>query len=392
MNASLSDSEIDRVSELVGDIYDCAIDPGRWPRTLQGIRDLLICANAVLYVFDTEKLSYRMKTLVGVDAEWASRMHDYEADIGAIYNYLGNLMTRPLDDYFVLRHDLPDGILLSNPYFREWAQPQGISDLIQATLMREPARMALLAMGRFDRDGRISTRELRLMDLLAPHLRRAVKISDIIDMKAIEAATLSATLDAISAPVFIVAADRTVLYANHAAHAQLEHEAALRLGDGRLHASDPALTARLVASLQPDAMRGGGIDVQGVVLSGRDGTPVIAHILPLSLAPLGGRLLPDAAAAILLAPSDQSNGRALAAVSEAFGLTPAETRVLERLLAGANIAEASKSLGIVPATTKTHLSRVLSKTGARRQADLLAMVNSLTSVPLGNAPRDTAKP
>jgi hypothetical protein len=173
MNASLSDSEIEGVSELIGDIYDCAIDPGFWPETLERIRDLFTCANATLYVLDTEKMSYRVNVLVGVSPEWERRMLDYEADMTAIYNYLGNLPTRPLGDYFVLRRDIPDDLLFSNRYFLEWARPQGISDLVQATLMREPKRLAFFAMGRYERDGLVAARELRLMDLLTPHLRRA---------------------------------------------------------------------------------------------------------------------------------------------------------------------------------------------------------------------------
>lgn len=387
MNASLSDSEVERVSELIGDIYDCAIDPGLWPETLARIHDLIVCANAVLYVYDTEKLSYRMHSIVGVSAQWERRMYDFDADIAAIYNYLGNLPTRPLDDYFVLRRDIADDFLFSNRYFLEWAQPQGISDLIQATLMREPKRLGLFAMGRYERDGRIAGRELRLMDLLAPHMRRAVKISDIIDMKTIEAATFGATLDGIATPVFIVAEDRTVLHANPAADLLLAQSSVLGVTDGRLHAANPATTEKLLAGIdrkQPDDRQA---DSAGVVVSRGGEALTIAHVLPLQAGSARRRLLPDAAAAVLVTSTALPYDPGLSAVAEAFGLTPAETRVLAHIAKGANIAETSSSLGTVEATTKTHLARILSKTGAKRQTDLLALVNRLTSIPLGSDPR-----
>jgi DNA-binding CsgD family transcriptional regulator len=57
-------------------------------------------------------------------------------------------------------------------------------------------------------------------------------------------------------------------------------------------------------------------------------------------------------------------------VAAAYGLTPAETRLLESLLAGRNFAETATSLGIALTTAKTHLDRIFQKTGVRRQAEL----------------------
>lgn len=381
MEATLSDLEVEQASRLIGDIYDCAIDPGRWPETLQSVQDLLTCANAVLYLYDGDKLSYRLKAVVGVDAEWERRMFDYDADIASIYNYLGNAMIRPFEDYFVLRRDLPDEFLFANRYFTEWAGPQGISDLIQATLMREPGRLALLAMGRFERDGRISRRELMLMDLLAPHMRRALKISDVIDMKTIEASTL----DEITTPLFVVAADRRLLHANPAARELLATSSALGLGsDGRIRAADPHTTERLLAGIQPGRWESGAGGSGGIILSGTEETLAIAHVLPLAVGPAGERLRLNAAAAILVTSMQSPSGLRLTVIAETFGLTPAETRVLEHLCRGMSISETSKSLGIAHPTTKTHLARILSKTGTRRQAELLAVVNRLTTIPLAS--------
>ncbi|MCI5073658.1 helix-turn-helix transcriptional regulator [Oricola sp.] len=56
------------------------------------------------------------------------------------------------------------------------------------------------------------------------------------------------------------------------------------------------------------------------------------------------------------------------------GLTPAETRLVESLLAGASVAEHAESLGISNNTARVHMQRVLEKTGARRQAELVRML------------------
>jgi DNA-binding CsgD family transcriptional regulator len=57
---------------------------------------------------------------------------------------------------------------------------------------------------------------------------------------------------------------------------------------------------------------------------------------------------------------------------------------LEHLAGGATVAETAQDLGISLNTAKTHLARIFSKTGAARQADLIALVNRL--VPPINRP------
>ena len=39
--------------ELVGPIYDCAINPDLWPQTLRQIADALDCQNGQIYLIDT---------------------------------------------------------------------------------------------------------------------------------------------------------------------------------------------------------------------------------------------------------------------------------------------------------------------------------------------------
>lgn len=54
-----------------------------------------------------------------------------------------------------------------------------------------------------------------------------------------------------------------------------------------------------------------------------------------------------------------------------FLFTRAETKVLRKLLGGSSVKEAARELGLQEATARNHLARMLSKSGARGQADLL---------------------
>lgn len=57
-----------------------------------------------------------------------------------------------------------------------------------------------------------------------------------------------------------------------------------------------------------------------------------------------------------------------------FGLTPAEARIAAGLASGLSTTEMARRFGIQPNTVRAHLKRVLSKCGARRQTELVAML------------------
>src|SRR5262249_32642551 len=113
-----------------------------------------------------------------------------------------------------------------------------------------------------------------------------------------------------------------------------------------------------------------------IVLTAPGEPPVVAHVLPLTGSELRTRLEPAAVAAVFIgaAPDEQHAAHTVAA---AFGLTPAETRVLASLLAGRTLAETAADLGIAPSTAKSHLENIFSKTGATRQADLMRLGTGL---------------
>ena len=66
-----------------------------------------------------------------------------------------------------------------------------------------------------------------------------------------------------------------------------------------------------------------------------------------------------------------------AVLCEAFGLTRAEAGVAARAANGEGVPALAASLGISPGTARLHLHRVFEKTGARRQAELAAVLGRL---------------
>jgi DNA-binding CsgD family transcriptional regulator len=73
-------------------------------------------------------------------------------------------------------------------------------------------------------------------------------------------------------------------------------------------------------------------------------------------------------------PMEEARMPQMAFLKNRFGLTPAEVRLVLRLVSGDSLRSAAKALGIQYETVRTHLKSVFQKTGTRRQAELVIVV------------------
>jgi DNA-binding CsgD family transcriptional regulator/PAS domain-containing protein len=379
MSGDILSADMERLSDLIGAIYDCVLDPGRWEATLDEIRRLLDCANCMLSVVDLRTGALRIQKMIGIDPAWAARIPDYAPDLVRLYLQVPDFHTRPIDHPFSPWRDVGGAALRTCRYYQEWAKPQGLIDAIGVHLIRSPDRMAELGLGRAERAGIIGEREHHLLRLLAPHLRRALTISDLIDMKSLEAEGLAGALDALTVGILLVGEDGVILHANRTAARMLDRRTPIAAAQGRLRANDRHATDRLrravaLAAGDEPQIAAAGI---GIALRGSTGEVATAHVLPLGSGEVRTRLLPRAVAAVFIASGLQLPFGRLEAVAEAFGLTPAETRLLDRLIRGESIADAAAAMNVAVTTAKTHRSRLLSKTGMRRQTGLISLVHRL---------------
>jgi DNA-binding CsgD family transcriptional regulator/PAS domain-containing protein len=374
MNAA-ERAEAERIFEFIGAIYDCAIDPARWDATLDDLRRYLECANVVLAAADLTTGEIRLQKALGIDPHWLARVPEVSADLIALYHTVPGFADWPIDEPMCPSRHGDMRLVQANRYYRDWARPQGLIEAVAVFLMRSREWTAEIGFGRHESAGWVTDREIRILRLLAPHLRRAVAISDLIDMKSIESESLGHALDALSVAIVLVDGKGKIVHANAAASRMFERGSPIESVRGTLRAVDATAWERLrhmIAEDQAPTDR-----AMGVALRGVDGGVATAHVLPLALGTHRGRLFPAARAAIFIATRLKLPFDRLQAVADAFGLTPAETRLLERMMQGDTLAEAAAAMNVAMTTVRTHRSRLLAKTGVQRQASLVALAHQL---------------
>jgi len=362
--------------EVVGMVYDCALDPDRWSDALERIAGALCFRNASLSLLDLRAGTMPLSITSGIEEPWLSRMGDYAAEIMEQWGGFERLQSYPLEEPVVLTWINPEAASERNRYYVEWSRPQKLIDVLAIGLTRDTQMFGTLGLGRHESAGPVRQREVDAARLLAPHLQRAVTISRLLDLRRVTATSFEGILQRLSTPVFIASADCRVQWLNPAAEDLVGAGEALTLRDGRLTLRGQAAQGALARAVGrfagvARAGAGGGCDVP---IQTEDGRALSLYVLPLGTAAPGSA---GGLTAILAGPPRQQRDPC-ETVGSLFGLTPSERRVLSCLADGGSIPEIAARLGIGRATVRTHMLRIFDKTGVHRQTELVALLGALT--------------
>jgi DNA-binding CsgD family transcriptional regulator len=367
-------TDTEQFFRLVGILYDAALDAVLWPDALTCIAAFVGGSAAGLNVRDVARRTGKVHYEVGTDPAYAQLYFDKYIKLdpmSATYFILGvgevtsNSLLMPHSEFVETR------------FYKEWVQPQGWIDNIVVTLEKSKAIHAEHVVFRSERDGIADEPARQRMRLVAPHMRRAVLIGDVIDLKTAEATTFADTLDDLSAGMFLVDDSGRIVHANASAHAMLAAGDFLRAAAGRLAASDGPTDQALREIFAAAGTGDAAVGIRGVAvpLSSREGECYIAHVLPLTS---GARRRAGAnyaaVAALFVHKAALETPSQPEVIARAFGLTPSELRVLLGIVEVGGVSETAVALGIAEATVKTHLHHLFAKTGTSRQAELVKLV------------------
>jgi DNA-binding CsgD family transcriptional regulator/PAS domain-containing protein len=368
-----------QVSDLVGAVYDTVLDQALWEGVIERVAHFVRGTGAALFSKNVANQDGSAHYVTGIDPHYTQLYFDKYVTLDPAS---GGHFLAEIDQPVAVADLMSQAEFLETRFYREWVQPQGLVDFVSAVLDKSATSAAMFGVFRSERDGIVDDEARRRMRLIVPHIRRAVLIGRMFDLKAAAAATFADTLDGLTVGMCLVDAGGRIVHANAAGYAIIGSGDVLRSVGGRLVAHDPQVDKTLreifAAADQGDAALGTmGI---AVPLIGKDDERYVAHVLPLTSGARrrAGRTYTAAAAlfvrkAALVVPS------AFEVIGKTFKLTPTELRVLLAIVEVGAVPEVAAALGVAATTVKTHLGRLFAKTGATRQADLVKLVAGYAS-------------
>jgi DNA-binding CsgD family transcriptional regulator/PAS domain-containing protein len=356
-------------SALIGGIHDCALDPERWPRVLGRIVGAVEAAVGMVAVHDLV-LNRPVRTFAYGMPAAATRL--YEARYGT-RNPIAMVLARKHDEGRVdtIGTLVEADVWRRSPIYRKFVRPLGLGSV---AALRSARRGVWLGALRRASQPAFGPAESRLFHLLSPHVVRAMRLSDILELRAVETERLAAVLDGLATAVWVVDDHAQVLHANASAEALGRRDGLLRVARDRLTAAAPAEASLLATAIREAATANfaGGTTPASIALGdGATGDGLIVTVLPLRGA------VPARAAAVIVQDPAAAPRTPLGAFGALHGLTPAEIRCLGEIALGRNVPEAAAALGIAQTTARSHLNAIFRKTGTTSQAELARLLASV---------------
>lgn len=354
---------------LIGDIYECVLDPSGWTEVLGRV-----CAEVggragwiAVHFPDRVASTYQIET--GTDPDWQRRLRESYV---ASSPFIGMTHYVRAGDVLSVSDVIDYDEFTAGRFYREWASPQGWPDLIFAVLAREPDRFSFLGVCLPER---ATAAHKSRAALFLPHLDRALRIADLLELRDRELADLSSAVQAMATGVVLVDDRLGVRGINAAAEGLIAHRSDLACSNGHLRLSAAGAAVRAAI----DACSAGAMDQTGASIAlgpFEDSAGLTIHVVSLprsQLRPAGG-----AVAALFVTSTDRTDAAPPESLVQRFGLTPSELRVALALSEGRTPRMIAVNQGVSLATVRTHLRRLYDKTGTSGQATLVRLVSTAT--------------
>jgi DNA-binding CsgD family transcriptional regulator len=369
----------EKLSKLIGEIYDAALRPELWPGALEGVCGFVGGSMANIFCLDVAAQTAKMFF------EWGNDPHYTKLYIEK-YSRLNELFPAayrfPIGRVFCQSDVMPYDELHETRIYKEWMRPQGYIDFIGCHLEKSAKAWIPITVVRHERDGMVDDVAMSRMRLITPHIGRAALIGNVINLRTCEAVTFADTLDGLAAGMFLVDKAGQIMHANVSGQAMLDEGIVLRSARGRLTATKVDAD-RMLKDIFAGCCNGDtAVGTKGVAMplkpacSGQH----VAHVLPLTA---GRRRRAGntyaAVAAVFVHKAERESPSPPEALAKAYDLTAMELGVLAGIVHIGGGPAVARILRIAETTVRTHLKHIFQKTKTNRQADLVRLVATFES-------------
>jgi DNA-binding CsgD family transcriptional regulator/PAS domain-containing protein len=364
-----------QILPLISRLYEASVDAARWPVFLTELSELLHGVLPVLFLHDTERHAGTLAVNVGYDSKMVSEYEKYFAQRNIWLRSGAPLLTagRVRTSHMMCSRRT----LLRSEWYADYCRRLGISQGIGATIERNVSFTSNIAI--FAGDDRVpfAADDISRVQLLMPHLQRALRIHHQLAESDLRRNELTTALENLSAGVLLVTADAKVLFMNRAARQICEARDAVYVDTTGLRAcrSTDTATLRAFVGTAAQTSAGEGIRPGGMINIARpSGHPALEVMVSPVSTGATWCFTQRAAAAVYLTDPLRIAARPEAVLARLHGFTPAEARVGALIARGRSGKQAAEELGLSYNTLKTHLKRLFAKTGTRGQRELIRVL------------------
>lgn len=278
---------------------------------------------------------------------------------------------------------------LRTEYVNDFEYRFAISRMITAIIptVVDPATDSLMGLTilRRQRDNPFGQEELSLMQVLFPHIVRALEVRQRLHEARQAEEALGDVFDLLPTTAIVVDRRMRVRRTNRRAERLLAQADGLSVRSGRLMTERNDDLSRLQAACAAAVTNDRDTSRHGTTLTVWRNT--LGSPLRVIVTPLSGTTDPwsqdrcDACALVLVDEPDPGPPPNIQLLRRLYGLTPAEAEIAVRIVVGDGLDEIAEARGSSLQTVQWHSKRILSKMGCRSRRDLVRQL-TLSAVSL----------
>ncbi len=359
------------VERLLGKLYDGVTAPDGFQAFIDAIIETFGVKAVTMIIHHADTHEVKGLWLSGIKPEWVER---YALDYAQEDMLAHHIVASPVAHFYASNLDIahPERIPESR-FFREWLEPQGVAYAAGAIVLREGAWCTQVILQRSPTQSPFSRTEIETLDLLMPHMQRAIQMRERFAELQLGQDFLAGGLDLLAMPAMFFDEHSRATYLNKRAKALLSESQMLRLEDGHLVASNIEASRKLNYEIGNaiQASRGGAVTLNEVVLLPRPNQlPLMLMVAPVRI----GAGQAHGAALVFVFDPDYTPSLTADRVRKLFGLTDAEAGLAVALCGGRTLDDIARERTVSLNTIKTQLKSIFAKTGTNRQTELVSLL------------------
>jgi len=368
---------------LVGDIYDGALDPRPMAHTLENLRQAFQANYVTLILRVPDQPDMGVMIVAG----------DIEGEGEVIYMAYPQAHTpfsgQPLDQVVTIDDIMTSAQWEQDPYFKMYCSQQNVYHVMGVDISTPDSGKLRFRVTRAKTSPNFSLSDRALCASFIPHLRRALNIHNLLDRSESISELYAQAISRLSVATLVLDESGSVLRVNPVAQSILASGDGLKLVGGRLEATYPSdnreLQRLIRSAFSEDTLK--TAEAMSVTRpSGQVNLGLVVEPIPsMDWADEKGK----PAALVYIRDAASKSLASEVVTKQLFNLTKAETALAMELANGLSLEEAAEILNIRRNTARAHLRSIFSKTGVRRQTELVRIL--LNSVVALGKPQATLK-
>ncbi|MGV8805917.1 MAG: helix-turn-helix transcriptional regulator [Polaromonas sp.] len=354
------------LSGILGAIYDAALDEAGWVTLLESVRNLLGANYASLIV--------RTETTDDIGLIVSAGNNQPNLDPGNPYIAMSPFTGMKPDQLVTVGEVISEKDWRASTYYRDYCAPQGVFHVLAADIATLNGGIYGFRVTRPETASDFSKADRDFCRLLIPHIKRALNLHLSINQDRKVSTLYSHAMAQLMVGVVVLDQSGQVIEANPAATAILELKDGLRVVGKQLEASY-ANDNRKLQSLVRDALahpHASKLALTEAMSVSRPSGRLSWGLIVQSISSdqwTEGKQRPSVA--VFVRDSEGRVDPPVRLAQQLFHLTPAETALAIQLANGLSLEEAAEVLNIKRNTARAHLRSIFSKTGVRRQTELV---------------------